>query len=107
MIAVIFEVWPAKGCKEDYLTIAKQLRDELAGIDGFVSVERYQSLTEPEKMLSLSFFTDEEAVTRWREQTAHRAAQQSGRNGIFADYRLSVAQVCRSYGLHDRSEVPK
>ena len=75
MIAVIFEVWPAPGRKDDYLAVAASLRDELSAIDGFISVERFQSLTEPDKLLSLSFWRDEEAVKQWRTQTHHRAGQ--------------------------------
>ena len=106
MIAVIFEVWPASGRKDDYLAVAASLRDELSRIDGFISVERFQSLTEPDKLLSLSFWRDEEAVRQWREQGHHRAGQAKGRAGIFADYRLRVAGVLRDYGLTDRAAAP-
>jgi heme-degrading monooxygenase HmoA len=106
MIAVIFEVWPAAGHKDDYLAIAASLRDELGQIDGFISVERFQSLTDPNKLLSLSFWRDEEAVMRWRNQAHHRASQAQGRAGIFADYRLRVATVLRDYGLTDRAGAP-
>jgi len=106
MIAIIFEVTPAEGRREAYLDIAARLRGELERIDGFISVERFQSLSNPDKMLSISFFRDEEAVIRWRNLAAHRAAQSAGRSGIFADYRLRVAQVLRDYGLHERSEAP-
>lgn len=107
MIAVIFEVWPAQGRKDDYLAIAASLRDDLSAIDGFISVERFQSLTDPNKLLSLSFWRDEEAVTRWRTQAHHRASQTKGRAGIFADYRLRVAAVLRDYGLTDRAAAPE
>lgn len=106
MIAVIFEVWPAEGRKDDYLEIAASLRDELQRIDGFISVERFQSITDPGKLLSLSFWHDEEAVARWRNQVHHRESQAKGRAGIFADYRLRVAAVLRDYGLNERSEAP-
>lgn len=106
MIAVIFEVWPAEGRRDDYLAIAASLRDELSEIDGFISVERFESLTEPGKMLSLSFFEDEEALTEWRNRSAHRKAQASGRGGVFADYRLRVAGVIRDYGMTARDEAP-
>ena len=85
MIAVVFEVWPASGRKEDYLAIAATLRPELEKIDGFISVERFQSLTDPGKLLSLSFWRDEEAVQRWRNEVHHRESQATGRAGIFAD----------------------
>jgi heme-degrading monooxygenase HmoA len=107
MIAVIFEVWPAPGRKDDYLTIAASLRDELSQIDGFMSVERFQSLTDPDKLLSLSFWRDEDAVRAWRTQAQHRAGQAKGRAGIFADYRLRVAAVVRDYGLADRAAAPE
>ena len=106
MIAVIFEVWPAPGRKDDYLAIAASLRDELARIDGFLSVERFQSLTDPDKLLSLSFWRDEDAVRQWRVQSRHRASQAKGRAGIFADYRLRVAGVLRDYGLTERAAAP-
>ncbi len=106
MIAVIFEVWPASGRKDDYLSIAASLRDDLTRLDGFISVERFQSLTDPNKLLSLSFWRDEEAVKAWRTQSRHRASQSKGRAGIFADYRLRVAAVLRDYGLTDRAAAP-
>ena len=104
MIAVIFEVWPADGHKTAYLDHAARLRPELEKIDGFVSVERFESLTEPGKILSLSFWRDEEAVARWRNQPSHRATQSAGRGGIFKDYRLRVAGVLRDYGMTERRE---
>lgn len=106
MIAVIFEVWPADGRREHYLGMAAALRDELANIDGFISVERYQSLVEPGKMLSLSFWRDEAAIAAWRARAHHRSAQAAGRGGMFADYRLRVAEVTRDYGLDRRDEAP-
>ena len=106
MIAVIFEVWPASGRKEDYLAIAASLRAELERIDGFISVERFQSLTDPGKLLSLSFWRDEEAVTVWRNQVHHRESQATGRAGVFADYRLRIASVVRDYGMAERGEAP-
>jgi heme-degrading monooxygenase HmoA len=106
VIAVIFEVWPAEGGRDGYLEIAAQLRPLLGGIDGFVSIERFESLSEPGKLLSLSFWRDEEAVKHWRNLEAHRAAQSAGRTGIFADYRLRIAEVLRDYGMRDRAEAP-
>jgi heme-degrading monooxygenase HmoA len=106
MIAVIFEVEPAAGRRDAYLGIAAELRPLLEGIDGFISVERFQSLANPDRILSLSFWRDEEAVTRWRTLPAHRAMQAAGRAGIFAGYRLRVAAVVRDYGLHERDEAP-
>ncbi len=106
MIAVIFEVWPAEGEREHYLDIAASLKSDLGRIDGFLSVERFQSLTEPGKMLSLSFWRDEAAVQQWRNLQRHRAAQAQGRNGVFSNYRLRVASVMRDYGLNERDEAP-
>jgi heme-degrading monooxygenase HmoA/pimeloyl-ACP methyl ester carboxylesterase len=106
MIAVIFEVVPNPAHKQRYLDLAAQLKPELEKIDGFISIERFQSLTDPGKILSLSFWRDEEAVKRWRTETDHRQAQAEGRNGIFDDYRLRVAKVLRDYGMYDRAEAP-
>ena len=106
MIAVIFEVLPAKGRRHAYLGIAANLRPLLDDIDGFVSIERFQSLVDPEKILSLSFWRDEEAVQAWRNTEEHRQAQKAGRGGIFADYRLRIASVVRDYGLNERGEAP-
>lgn len=107
MIAVIFEVWPAQGRKDDYRAIAASLRAELDRIDGFISVERFQSLSDPAKLLSLSFWRDDAAVKNWRNHFKHRASQTKGRAGIFADYRLRVATVMRDYSLIERAEVPE
>ncbi|KNY12238.1 antibiotic biosynthesis monooxygenase [Achromobacter piechaudii] len=106
MIAVIFEVEPANGDAAPYLDIAAGLIDELRTIDGFLSVERFQSLTTPGKLLSLSFWRDEDAVKRWRTLDSHRRAQQAGRGGVFQNYRLRVAQVLRDYGMNDRDQAP-
>jgi heme-degrading monooxygenase HmoA len=106
MIAVIFEVWPAQGRKDDYLRLAGALREELESIDGFISVERFQSLTDPEKLLSLSVWRDDGAVKAWRNRPQHRAAQAAGRGGIFADYRLRIAAVIRDYGMSERAQAP-
>ena len=105
MIAVIFEVWPdGEDGRRDYLGLAAALRSDLTGMDGFISVERFQSITDPDKMLSLSIWRDEEAVRNWRNHTGHRGVQAAGRNGVFRDYRLRVAAVMRDYGLTDRRE---
>ena len=106
MIAVIFEVWPAEGRTQQYLDLAAALRDDLATIDGFLSVERFRSLSEPGKLLSLSFWRDETAVRKWRERPGHRATQARGRTEVFRDYRLRIAGVMRDYGLDDRSQAP-
>jgi heme-degrading monooxygenase HmoA len=107
MIAVIFEVTPAPGQMDTYLAHATKLRPLLDGHSGFISVERFQSLSAPEKLLSLSFFTDEAAIAAWRNTPHHRTTQSAGRHGIFTDYRLRIAEVSRDYGLHDRAEAPK
>ena len=106
MIAVIFEVWPKAERKQDYLDIAAALRPSLEQIDGFISIERFQSLTEPGKILSLSFFRDEAAVAAWRNLEAHRSAQAKGRAEVFANYRLRVAGVIRDYGMSERAQAP-
>jgi len=107
MHAVIFEVEPEEGRRQDYLDIAARLRPELERIDGFISVERFESLTTPGKVLSLSFWRDEASVVRWRRQEEHRAAQRAGRGGIFRTYRLRVAAVVRDYGMDERAEAPQ
>ncbi len=106
MIAVIFEVWPADGHKQTYLDIAASLRPELERIDGFISIERFQSLTDEGKLLSLSFWRDEAAVAAWRNVERHRAAQKRGRESVFRDYRLRIAGVVRDYGMTERAEAP-
>jgi heme-degrading monooxygenase HmoA len=106
MIAVIFEVWPASGRKEDYLAIAARLKPDLEKMGGFISVERFQSLTDPAKLLSLSFWRDEIAVRNWRNHEEHRMSQVAGRGGVFADYRLRIASVVRDYGMTERAEAP-
>lgn len=106
MIAVIFEVEPSAEGRATYLQAAANLRERLEAMDGFLSVERFESLSTPGKLLSLSFWRDEEAVARWRTLPEHRAAQAAGRGGVFADYRLRVAAVLRDYGLHERAEAP-
>src|SRR5215813_8502823 len=107
MIAVIFEVWPNSGSKQDYLDIAARLKPELEQIDGFLSIERFQSLTDETKLLSLSFWRDEQAVQAWRNTEDHRAAQKAGRTSVLRDYRLRVASVLRDYGMRERDEAPK
>jgi len=106
MIAVIFEVWPADGRKQTYLDIAASLKPELEKIDGFLSIERFQSLADDKKLLSLSFWRDEAAVKPWRNVEHHRQAQQAGRGGVLRDYRLRVASVLRDYGMNERDEAP-
>ena len=106
MIAVIFEVELAVDGADEYLSIAENIRPQLDRIEGFVSVERFQSLVDPQKLVSLSFFQDEEAVMRWRKVMVHKNAQQRGRNGVFKDYRLRVAEVVRDYGMFERDEAP-
>lgn len=106
MIAVIFEVWPKPERKQEYLDIAAELRPLLERIDGFISIERFESLYEPGKILSLSFFRDDQAVQAWRNLTEHRAAQAKGRKELFANYRLRIAGVIRDYGMSEREQVP-
>ena len=106
MIAVIFEVWPTETSRQEYLDIAAALRSLLDEIDGFISIERFESLAEPGKLLSLSFWRDERAVEEWRRVEEHRRAQARGRGALFADYRLRIAGVMRDYGLTRRDQAP-
>ena len=106
MIAVIFEVLPHAGRKDAYLDAAARLKPLLEKMDGFISIERFESLTQPGKILSLSIWRDEEAVRQWRNVEEHRRTQAAGRQSIFADYRLRVAQVIRDYGLNEREQAP-
>lgn len=106
MIAVIFESVPEAGQMERYLDLAAALKQELQNIDGFVSLERFQSFSEPGKILALSFFRDEAAIEQWRNLRSHRATQARGRSGIFLNYRVRVAAVVRDYGLDDRAQAP-
>lgn len=106
MLAVIFEVSIAEGKKDEYLDIAAKLKPQLETIDGFISIERFSSLNEDGKLLSLSFWRDEKAIEDWRNLESHRLAQGKGRSGVFKDYRLRVADVSRDYGMLNRAEVP-
>jgi heme-degrading monooxygenase HmoA len=106
MIAVIFEVWPKPEHKDAYLNLAASIRTELESIDGFISIERFESITEQGKMLSLSFFEHEEGVVQWRNTAAHRKAQAIGKQKFFADYRLRIADVQRDYGPTRRDQAP-
>jgi heme-degrading monooxygenase HmoA len=107
MHVVIFEVRPKAGRKDEYLDIAGALRPKLEQIDGFISIERFASLSDEGKVLSLSFWRDEAAVIRWRAHAEHQAAQARGRHELFEDYRIRVAAVIRDYGLNERAEAPQ
>lgn len=107
MIAVIFEVEPAEGRASDYFSLAMQLKADVEQADGFISVERFESVTQPGKFVSLSFWRDEEALTKWRAHGRHRTMQKAGRGGVFADYRLRVSSVIRDYGMTQRAEAPE
>lgn len=106
MIAVIFEVFLAEDKVEEYLALAGELREQLQEVDGFISIERFSSLVEEGKILSLSFWRDEAAVTAWRNLESHRHAQERGRGGVFSNYRLRVAEVSRDYGMDSREQAP-
>jgi heme-degrading monooxygenase HmoA len=106
MHAVIFEVWPKDEGRQDYLDIAAALKPRLEQMDGFISIERFESLSEKGKILSLSFWRDDAAIAAWRRVEAHRLAQAKGRGELFADYRLRIAAVMRDYGMQDRGEAP-
>jgi len=107
MLAVIFEVWPAEGQRGAYLALAADLKAEVAAIDGFISVERFESLYDEGKLLSLQFWRDEAAIKVWRNHLDHRRAQAVGRGGMFRDYRLRIATVIRDYGPNERGEAPR
>ncbi len=106
MLAVIFEFEPHPERKQDYLDLAAALRSEVEKIDGFLGIERFESLTRPGHFVSLSFWRDEDALAEWRNVEQHRDAQRAGRDAIFADYRLRVAEIRRDYGLRDRAAAP-
>ncbi|HET6827030.1 MAG TPA: antibiotic biosynthesis monooxygenase [Ramlibacter sp.] len=106
MVSVIFEVWPHPQHKQGYLDWAAELRGELEKMEGFISIERFQSLTEPGKLLSLQFWRDDACLTAWRNLEAHRAAQSAGRKTMFKEYRLRIAEVTRDYGLNERTQAP-
>jgi len=107
MIAVIFELTAAPGRRQEYLDLAAGLKDEVSKFDGFVSIERFQSLTDPEKVVSISFWRDEDAVRRWRNVQKHREAQAKGRGGVFSSYRLRVCSVIRDYTMTERDQAPQ
>ncbi len=107
MIAVIFEFTPAEGRFADYKALAEALNDDVRQSDGFISIERFESITTKGKFVSLSFWRDDEAVRKWRNLQKHREAQKKGRGGIFQSYRLRVAQVMRDYTMDSRSQTPK
>jgi heme-degrading monooxygenase HmoA len=106
VIAVIFEVLPKPGQAQRYFDIAAELKPMLGGIDGFISVERFESLSQPGRYLSLSYWRDEDAVRAWRTHALHRAGQREGRAVVFDDYRIRVAAVLRDYGLRERAQAP-
>jgi heme-degrading monooxygenase HmoA len=106
MHAVIFEVWPKEEHRQEYLDIAATLRPTLEKMDGFISIERFESLTEKGKILSLSFWRDDAAIAEWRRVEQHRMAQAKGRGALFRDYRLRIAAVVRDYGMNERAEAP-
>ena len=106
MVSVIFEVWPDPAHRAGYLTWAAELHKELLQMDGFISIERFESLTEPGKLLSLQFWRDDSCLTAWRNLHSHRAAQAAGRSTMFKNYRLRITEVIRDYGLEDRAEAP-
>ena len=106
MIAVIFEFTPAQGRFPDYLSLVEKLKPELDKAEGFISLERFESITTPGKFVSLQFWRDEESVAKWRNVQKHREAQKKGRGGIFASYRLRIAGVIRDYTMDSRGQAP-
>lgn len=106
MFAVIFEVWPRAEHRDGYFDWAARLKEELLRMDGFISIERFQSLSDSDKVLSVSFWRDEASLAAWRRLESHRAAQAAGRSMMFRDYRIRIVQVVRDYGLHEREQAP-
>ena len=106
MIAVIFEFTPAEGRFADYLALVETLRQDLAEAEGFISLERFESITSKGKFVSLQYWRDEECVRKWRTLQKHREAQKKGRAGIFKSYRLRIAQVVRDYTMDERAQAP-
>jgi heme-degrading monooxygenase HmoA len=107
MIAVIFEFTPAEGRFPEYMKLVDTLREDLAKAEGFISLERFESITNKGKFVSLQFWQDEESVRKWRTLQKHREAQKKGRAGIFGSYRLRIAQVTRDYTMDERAQAPK
>ena len=107
MIAVIFEFTPADGRKQDYFDLVAGLKPELEKAEGFLSIERFESITVPGRFLSLQFWRDEECIRKWRNLRQHREAQAKGRGGVFSGYRLRIASVIRDYTMEDRAQVPE
>src|SRR5690242_18647985 len=107
MIAAILEVYVKEEHRQEYLDIAAQLRPLLDDIDGFISVERFESLYTPGKLISLSFWRDEEAIAAWQQVREHHIAQAKGRSTIFEDYRMKIARVMWDYSKHDRAQAPQ
>ena len=106
MIAVIFEFTPAEGRSQDYMSLAAGLSEEVNKFDGFISIERFESITNKGRFVSLSFWRDEDAVKKWRNVQKHREAQAKGRGGIFSGYRLRIASVIRDYEMNKREQAP-
>ena len=106
MIAVIFEFTAAEGRFADYKRLAEGLSEEVRNFDGFISIERFQSINDPARFVSLSFWRDEEAVRKWRNVQKHREAQAKGRGGIFSSYRLRIASIIRDYEMDRRDQAP-
>ena len=106
MIAVIFEFTPAEGRFPDYMALVETLRQDLAKAEGFISLERFESITSKGKFVSLQFWRDDECVRKWRNLQKHRAAQKQGRGGIFKSYRLRIAEVRRDYTMDERAQAP-
>ncbi|HEY6528829.1 MAG TPA: antibiotic biosynthesis monooxygenase [Cellvibrionaceae bacterium] len=106
MLVVIFEVIPIADGVDEYLAIAERLKNQLKDIPGFISIERFQSLNDSTKILSLSFWEHEEAIAHWRNLEAHRLAQARGRNDLFADYRIRVGSILRDYSLAQHQQAP-
>lgn len=106
MIAVIFDAETTKDTTSEYLDIKAQRRPLLAVIHGFINIKRFQSLTNPDKVLARSCWRDKAAIAAWRTLPQHRAAQGAGSDHVFADNRLRIATVGRDYGECARDQSP-
>ena len=106
MIVVIFESWPKPGNGETYLKMGQSMSSLVEGFDGFISIERFESVVEPGKFVALSYWRDEESVAAWRNVAEHRRIQDGSRRSVFNDYRLRVATVMRDYSMENREQAP-
>ncbi len=106
-IVVLFEVTPTKEGMEKYLELASMLKPMLSGFDGFISAERFQSLNNEGKLLSMNVWENEEAIEKWRNTLSHRMSQLEGKNKLFESYKITVCNTIREYSNTDRKNAPQ